>query len=394
MSGAPFSLILLPTLQCNAECDYCFERKSDARLTLDQLTVVIRAVLDHLERRGIETLFIFWQGGEIMTLPPEWFLRAHDTIRELAAEGNRQVVNYLQSNLLAYGPQWNRVISEMFGGAVGSSMDYPNLYRKATSGGPKEYERLWTRKVREARDAGIEVGIIALPNAQTLDAGAAQFYAYFVDEIGITDLQVNTPFPGGATNAVKSEYPLDASRLSSFLHDLADTWIENGLRNSVRVSPFDRLLRFFTDGIKDLVCIWRENCANEFICIDPTGNVAQCDCWVTSYPEARFGNIFDRGNLTELLQGSSARRQLLTRPGVLVEREDCLECSYLTLCHGGCPVRAYSVYGNVFRKDPYCEVYKALFLRMENAARSHHRSRGQTNDNGEGTAGKSAVIVN
>ncbi len=380
MSGPPFSLILLPTLQCNAECDYCFERKSNAHLSLDQLRVVIQAVLEHLERSRIETLFIYWQGGEVMTLPPEWFLRADEIIRELAAAKSRQVVHYLQSNLLAYGPRWNRVISEMFGGSVGSSMDYPNLYRKASGGGPKEYENLWTRKVRDAKEAGIRVGIIALPNHLTLEAGAEQFYARLVDELDITDIQVNTPFPGGPANAVKTAYPLDAPRLSAFLQDLAAIWMEKGPLKGVRVSPFDRLLRFFTDGINDLVCIWRENCAKEFVCIDPSGNVAQCDCWVTSYPDARFGNIFDGSSLTELLSKSPARRQLLARPGVLIEKEDCLECDYLSLCHGGCPVRAYSVYGSLFRKDPYCEVYKALFLGMERAARSHPSTLDQEGD--------------
>lgn len=374
MTEGILSLILLPTLQCNAECDYCFERKSDARLTLDQLTVVIQAVLDHSERSGIETLSIYWQGGEVMTLPPEWFLRAHDRIRELAAARNRQVYHYLQSNLLAYGPHWNRVVFEMFGGSVGSSMDFPNLYRKAGGGDPEEYERVWTKKVREAKDAGIEIGIIAIPSEMTLRVGAERFYTHFVEELGITDLQINTPFPGGSANAVKAEYPLNGPRLSTFLKNLADIWMADGLRKQVRVAPFDRLQHFFMDGIRDLVCIWKENCAQEFICIDPNGNVAQCDCWVTSYPDARFGNIFDCSSLTELLSNSPARRQLLSRPGVLIENEDCLECDYLTLCHGGCPVRAYTVHGNLFRKDPYCEVYRVLFQEMERTARSYQRT--------------------
>ena len=40
-----------------------------------------------------------------------------------------------------------------------------------------------------------------------------------------------------------------------------------------------------------LPCIWKENCSDQFISVDSKGSVAQCDCWVTSYPKYFFGNI-------------------------------------------------------------------------------------------------------
>jgi uncharacterized protein len=159
---------------------------------------------------------------------------------------------------------------------------------------------------------------------------------------------------------------------------LADIWMERGRDAGVRIGPFDKLFAYFAQGTKDLLCIWRENCANEFVCIDPRGHVAQCDCWVASYPEFRFGNIFGQTNLSDLLQSSAARQQFQTRPGWLIQAEEgCLECDYLAICHGGCPVRAYSVHGNILRKDPYCDLYKGIFRRMEEiaAARSNRAVR-------------------
>ena len=49
----------------------------------------------------------------------------------------------------------------------------------------------------------------------------------------------------------------------------------------------------------------------------------------------------------------------------LVEDEDCLSCRCLSICHGGCPVRTYSALGTMMAKDPYCEVYKAVFACAE-----------------------------
>ena len=78
MQRDPLSLILLPTLTCSAACDYCFEHKSNARLTLAQLSKMVGKVLDYLDERGIDSLSIYWQGGEIMTLSPTWMQRAGD----------------------------------------------------------------------------------------------------------------------------------------------------------------------------------------------------------------------------------------------------------------------------------------------------------------------------
>jgi sulfatase maturation enzyme AslB (radical SAM superfamily) len=44
-----------------------------------------------------------------------------------------------------------------------------------------------------------------------------------------------------------------------------------------------------------------------------------------------------------------------------VEDEDCSECEYLALCHGGCPIHAYSATGNLFTRDPNCQANKILF---------------------------------
>ena len=265
MNGRHLSLILLPTNECNATCDYCFEDKTSDFMSLAQLAIVIGKVLDHMERAAIGALTIYWQGGEVMLLPPDWFARAQALIAAAAARG-RTVRHHLQSNMIGYTARWNPIIAEMFGYSVGTSMDFPNLYRTLRGRPPADYTALWTRNVAEARDAGIHVGVIAIPNAATLELGAERFYTYFVDELGIDDFQVNTAFSGGAPTAAKRELLLDADRLARFFSDLADVWME------------------------------------------------------------------------------------------------------LSICHGGCPVRAYTITGKFFARDPYCEVYKAMFSRMEEHA--------------------------
>ncbi|HEY9503274.1 MAG TPA: hypothetical protein VIR01_16690, partial [Pyrinomonadaceae bacterium] len=91
MMGNHFSIILLPTNKCNVNCEYCFEDKTDDRMSLDQLSDVINKALDHMERANIAALTIHWQGGEIMTMPVEWFERAYDLIQNAAARRGKLI---------------------------------------------------------------------------------------------------------------------------------------------------------------------------------------------------------------------------------------------------------------------------------------------------------------
>jgi len=364
INGNHFSLILLSTNQCNAACDYCFEDKTRDRLSFEGLQIIIGKVLDHMEEHQISALTIHWQGGEAMLLPPRWYRRAFAWIQDAAATRGKRVEHGLQTNMLAYSPEWDRVIAEMFDNSLSTSLDYPNLHRKVPGRDPEHYDALWSRKVRMAREAGIDVKVISVLNQGTLEVGAERFYEHFVEDLGITDFQVNTPFPGGADNVVKQNLSLDVSELARFHCELADIWLERGHKYDVRIGPFDELMNYFMARHACLPCIWGQNCADELMAVDARGDVAQCDCWVISYPDYRFGNIFECDSLSELLRNSTARRRFSERPIKLMQG-DCIKCDYLALCHGGCPVRTYSVHQSLFEKDPYCHLYKSLFRHME-----------------------------
>ena len=68
-----------------------------------------------------------------------------------------------------------------------------------------------------------------------------------------------------------------------------------------------------------------------------------------------------------MLRESSARKKFLERPAAIIPK-DCIDCDYLSICHGGCPVRTYTFTGTMFEKDPYCHVYLALFRKAEEVA--------------------------
>jgi sulfatase maturation enzyme AslB (radical SAM superfamily) len=118
MIGNHFSLILLPTNKCNVACEYCFEDNTNDFMSHERLAIVIDKLLDHMERKAIASMTVYWQGGEIMLLPPVWFERAYEMIQQAAAARGKRITHSLQSNMMGYHKRWNTIIAEMFGNSA------------------------------------------------------------------------------------------------------------------------------------------------------------------------------------------------------------------------------------------------------------------------------------
>ncbi len=168
---------------------------------------------------------------------PDWFAHAGEVMDSAAAKRGRRFSHYLQTNLISYSPAWNDVIHGMFNGSLGTSMDYPNVHRKLFRGGAEAYTKLWTQRLHEAKAAGIEIGVIAVLHQATLKAGPEKFYRYYTEELGLTDFQVNTPFPGGPAKQIEDDFKLDMLELAAFLVGLFDIWIARGYGKGVSLGP-------------------------------------------------------------------------------------------------------------------------------------------------------------
>lgn len=361
-------LIIMPTLQCDSHCDYCFQAKRERSMLHEDLSRVLEKLADYLDERQIGTCTIYWLGGEPLTLSPDWFLKAWDIIRAVECRRSKKFINRLQTNLMAYSKEWNHIISEMFLGEVGSSLDFPNVHRRLIGGTAGSYNAIWVEKYREARSNGIEVGVISVPNAETLKRGAAEYFSYYFEEIGLKHVHVYPPLSVRSGRSSSLGFPLDNRALGEFYRDLVEIWSDRISGNDIGITPFDQLLSYFIDRDKrHLSCEMSPNCAGKYLCCDPVGNLMQCDCW-TNFPDYWFGNILSDAGFSEVM-GSSSMERLKGRPGYLVRNDKCLECHYLGICHGGCPARTLGAGGDLFDRDPYCEALLVLFEAVEEASR-------------------------
>jgi uncharacterized protein len=339
---------------------------------MSALKQTIRIIVDYLKRSGISETSIEWLGGDPMAMQPGWMIRAVDVVREICNLEGVSVSHYINSNLLGYSPKWASLIHREFNGVVCTSFDFPNLYRRIRGGGTKEYDQRWRTKYRQAKDNGLRLWTLSVPNEASLKMGAEAYFSFFVDELGLDGFQIQPPFPGGPRTAVKEGYPLNQEKFSLFLARLFDVWMQGGYNRGIVIKPFSWMVDYFINHDKSRVpCVWAPSC-DHIVAIDPAGNVATCDCWVAGYPEYWYGNIHHCTDFDQIMN-SKSRMLLRNRVAFLVRHHDCGTCDYLALCHGGCPVHAYSTFGTLAAKDPYCETYKAIFKHVQGFLATHRQ---------------------
>ena len=354
------SVVWLPTSYCNASCVYCFSDAQGESMELGAVETIAKRLADHVEEQEIDEISLFWQGGEILLLGKHWVREAHRVLQGRLEVTGTVVRHRLQSNLLLVDSEWVDIFHELFDGRVSTSFDYPNLYRALVPGEPEAFTELWLKNYGLVREANLRCGIICVPSAATVQAGAARVCRFFFDEVASAGFQVDLPFPSrswGHAGDLTMEMA-SADGLAAFLAELYDEWRVNYASVGKRVQPLARLEGYFAGDSRRLPCVWGKDCASNFMCIGPRGEVGLCDCWVLSYPEFNYGNLLE-SPLAAILE-APARQRFRARLGELVAGE-CGECAYLDACFGGCPIRTYTAARTVLQADPYCDVYRCLF---------------------------------
>jgi radical SAM protein with 4Fe4S-binding SPASM domain len=105
-----------------------------------------------------------------------------------------------------------------------------------------------------------------------------------------------------------------------------------------------KLLQFTGDS-----CSAGDRVAN----IDPAGNVYPCQ--FAQLDEFKIGNIRER-KFSELWTDSKNPILTAFREKKNLLKGKCASCVYKELCGGGCRVRAYAQYGDIWAEDPLCPI--------------------------------------
>ena len=140
------------------------------------------------------------------------------------------------------------------------------------------------------------------------------------------------------------------------LGEIFKEWWPNRTRYPY-VEPFFSYLRHYGEG-GPVCCSESGNCAYSHIYIGPDGSYSHCG-------RSSDWDVFEVGNVDSMSIIDAFKHpyrvDIARRKNWLIEN-DCKDCEYFKICHGGCPLDGWNVKDTIFAKSEWC-ISKKYFLK-------------------------------
>ncbi len=342
--------MVLPSLACPADCDYCFGPKR-AGPAMDR--AVVEGIAVWAGSLGWEGgLDVAFHGGEPLTAGPGYFRMALE--RLAGGLGPCRPRFFLQSNLWLLTGELCEILAA-HGVSIGTSLDGPEAVNDLQRGAG--HFRRTMEGIELARSRGLEVGCVCTFTADSARR-AEEVLEFFAREgLGFT---IRPALPGVGRGGAGG-LALSPRAYGELLVEMLDRYLEDPAR--VRIGTLDSLCRGVSAG-RGGTCVFAD-CLGGYLAVGPDGGIFPCQRFAAD-PEWRVGSVLDRPS-PEALRRAPAWRALESRQESV--EEACAGCAHLRYCRGGCPYNALAAGGFCGSpRDPYCEAYRRIFGRIVDLA--------------------------
>ena len=337
--------MVLPSMSCQASCTYCFGPHKGPMM--DELTAekTVEFIARTSRECSMDSIRVVFHGGEPLLAPVEiWkiLLEGLDSLRK-----ETKVRLSVQSNLWAL----NDELLELFRRYevhLGTSLDGPKEICDINRG-EGYYERTYA-SIEKARQHRRDTGVICTLTGESLPH-LKEIMEFFRDR-ALTPVLHCAVKALGKDNDPSSLTPDEFADAVILIYE----WYINN-RKYIRIPTLDHYVAALIHGEAG-VCTMSE-CLGLFCVIGPTGDITSCQRFA-GMEGYRLGNIFDDPSLEELFSSPAALKQ---RERQIKAAQECSECRYLNICHGGCWYNAVSSGDGI--TDPLCGAYMKIYSFLE-----------------------------
>lgn len=329
------SILIKPTsANCNMNCKYCFykclssnrEEYSKGFMTEDTLEKLVIRAFEYAE--GAVT-FAF-QGGEPTLAGIPFFEKAVELQKKYNKNGII-VENTIQTNGLLIDEEWAEFLAKNHF-LVGLSLDGPRKMHDAARfdvKGEGTFERLMNT-VSILKQYNVDFNILTVVTNETAANASALYKFYQRNKFPYVQLIPCMDEPGRneANSENSNPYAVTPEAYGKFLCQFFDLWYEDFKRGEIiDVRMFSNLAQM-TVGYPPEEC-GMSGCCNCYFVVEGDGSVYPCDFYCMD--EWKLGTVAE--SFSDLIQGKTAEKFVEASKFV---SEECRECSYVSLCRGGC----------------------------------------------------------
>jgi uncharacterized protein len=348
-----------PTERCQLRCKHCFVNaeflRSRAAWNVETFERVMRRFQDYFRAHRVpgRVMQLIWHGGEPMLMPPSFYRAALPLASRLLADVEVRLHTSIQTNLLLIDDEWIDLLRDEFGGRVGTSFDW-GLRQIGDSW--ERFRDRWLEKYRRCLAARLSVSAITVANRACIEIPDAVYD--FFNDIGCP-FEMYPMAPWGEENGKANigAFGVTAEEYGRWLTRIWERYCADPAPRTVPVF-LHNLARAVSRG-EPVGNHMAGDCAARNLVVSTDGTVSYCPALAGSR-EHLYGNLLET-DLATLLR-SRVRFAVVKRQ--LLLPEDCRDCRWNAICHGGCPADALGSHDDALRKDPFCAADLTIFPRI------------------------------
>lgn len=353
-------VIIKPTHQCNLRCSYCYVdnnlKDKKEMFSLDFARHMIDEIYSYAIEKSITNITLLWHGGE----PLLWTNKNYENIFQYCEKvfnDSFKIRHSIQTNLTLINNEYIDIFKK-FDVSVGFSLDgfgeindKTRYFQNKKGSFAKIFE-----KIELCKSLNFKICAVVVASSKNINY-INEIYS-FMNEHNIS-FKINPIFKSGEAEDSFNEYGITTYQYQTCMIELFDLWT-NEKKTNVDISLFSEIASNLATN-NPALCNFKEDCQQNVFSIFANGDI---------YPCGRFGNDnnFNFGNLRKDSLSNIMKKKNNFFGNKRVQNltnNDCNNCKYLSICHGGCMHDAYISSNDIFTQSNFCQAYKHIFQHIE-----------------------------